>query len=196
MPRAARHDESRRSRRPIDGSGRRSDKFNDATVAPRTFGSRNQSRDRAERSVPRLRRPRRRGMPAPERGIRTAAARPSIPSWCGDALRAESQMNWKRGAIRLWLVAAIIWIGAVGFVERPDERPNPPRDLFEEAGIVPNAADTTAAAPKRTAQEVAAILWRAKIERSAVDAFVPPVLVLALGFCGAWVWRWRHSRTA
>ncbi|RMF07769.1 MAG: hypothetical protein D6763_11520 [Alphaproteobacteria bacterium] len=30
-------------------------------------------------------------------------------------------LNWRRGLLRLWLVFAVLWIGAVGWILRPDE---------------------------------------------------------------------------
>jgi hypothetical protein len=97
-------------------------------------------------------------------------------------------MNWMRGAIRLWLVSTVIWIGAVGFVERPDQRPNPPRDLFEEAGIPPPPLGFILD-PNEALLTAQRIEWKNKIEHAAVLAFVPPLLVLVLGICGVWVWR-------
>jgi hypothetical protein len=90
-------------------------------------------------------------------------------------------MNWKRGLIRLWLIATIIWISVVIYVERPDQRHSrlvPPGDLPAEF-----SAD---------AERQRAALWREQreqIARIAIQAFVPPLLMLGFGFAGMWVYR-------
>ena len=71
-----------------------------------------------------------------------------------------STMNWKRGLLRLWAVAAVLWVGAAVITE----------NFFEIFRYGPYLRS-----------------WF--LRDFFLYAFIPPLLLLALGYCGLWVGR-------
>jgi hypothetical protein len=112
-------------------------------------------------------------------------------------------MNWKRGLLRLWAVAAVLWVCVAFYSNDTLQRvqdvhdpyaafssPVAPRDLLADApsppapplppGFYPDAP--SAAAPLKTS------IWPPLFDFAKL-AFIPPLLLLALGYIGLWVGR-------
>ena len=140
-----------------------------------------------------------------------------------------STMNWKRGLLRLWAVAAVLWIGLAFYsndtvqrvrdayalektllavmaefkvisrpgagsfrvVSRPD--PSAPRLMEQraqntEAQRQPRDLLARQSAPRAQNTEAPYGIWPPLFDFAKL-AFIPPLLLLALGYIGLWVGR-------
>ena len=128
-----------------------------------------------------------------------------------------STMNWKRGLLRLWAVAAVLWVGVAFYSGDTWQRVRdayawvpPDSDAYiaslasiESLFVALRAADAagdTAAVKKlaalidETSPSLAVDLFQKPsiwppIFDFAKLAFIPPLLLLALGYVGLWVGR-------
>lgn len=124
-----------------------------------------------------------------------------------------STMNWKRGLLRLWAVAAVLWVGVAFYSGDTWQRVAGERqiDLSAPDGTTyelqfPAFSDEKAAVEAAKAEIIRqkpnlSLLghWRVLAINSpsiwpplfdfAKLAFIPPLLLLALGYCGLWVGR-------
>ena len=84
-------------------------------------------------------------------------------------------MNWKRGLLRLWAVAAVLWVGFVVYAIAKSVGDDIARSILPEKlyGIPGGEFD---------------IEWSLRFVISAL-AFIPPLLLLALGYIGLWLGR-------
>ncbi len=107
-----------------------------------------------------------------------------------------STMNWRRGLLRLWAVAAVLWVGVAFYsndtVQRVDDAAYalahnvmPPWVKFKEAELKQAGFSD---------QEIQAyhdgqlIIWPPLLDFAKL-AFIPPLFLLALGYIGLWVGR-------
>ena len=97
-----------------------------------------------------------------------------------------STMNWKRGLLRLWAVAAVLWVGVAFYSNDtvqhvvPDlyalfTSPGPKHDC--SSGVGTAEIYCIVDGPIQTPFDLANL------------AFIPPLFLLALGYVGLWVWR-------
>ena len=114
-----------------------------------------------------------------------------------------STINWKRGLLRLWAVASVLWVGVAFYsndtVQRvqdayavaafdPDANNIPPLPQGAitlpplPAGAISMDDRPSAAAPLKPS------IWPPLFDFAKL-AFIPPLLLLALGYIGLWVGR-------
>ena len=128
-----------------------------------------------------------------------------------------STMNWKRGLLRLWAVAAVLWVGVAFYSNDTVQRVrdayawvSPDSDLYkssvasiESLFVALRAAD--AAGDKAAVEKLTALIGEKSYIQTvnlfsepniwpplfdfAKLAFIPPLLLLALGYIGLWVGR-------
>jgi hypothetical protein len=107
-----------------------------------------------------------------------------------------STMNWKRGLLRLWAVAAVLWVGVAFYsndtVQRVDaayalaHNLTPPWVSYQQDAKLKQAGFSD--------QEIQAdhdrqrSIWPPLLDFAKL-AFIPPLLLLALGYIGLWVGR-------
>ena len=120
-------------------------------------------------------------------------------------------MNWKRGLLRLWAVAAVLWVGVAFYSNDTVQRVRDVRDvqayvaqraatlakmsdaelerLASGQAIVPTALqDLMKRYPKYSIMSEASTIWPPLFDFAKL-AFIPPLLLLALGYIGLWVGR-------
>ena len=97
-------------------------------------------------------------------------------------------MNWKRGLLRLWAVVAVLWVGVAFYSNDTVLRV---RDAYAIAVFDPDAylasKPQTGFLLNKTFYVVASI-WPPLFDFAKL-AFIPPLLLLALGYIGLWVGR-------
>lgn len=102
-------------------------------------------------------------------------------------------MNWKLGLFRLWLVASIIWVGAVMLNQRPWEQYEIIKwddGTSSNGPPLPHGACRVAQDPwKHPNQPCMPYNYWPQIRITATDALLPPFATLALAFAGLWVLR-------
>lgn len=104
-----------------------------------------------------------------------------------------SKMNWKRGLLRLWAVTAVLWVGVAFYsndtVQRVENAYALSHNLtplwvkykkFKQAGF----SDQEIQAYHDSQRSI----WPPLFDLAKL-AFIPPLLLLALGYCGLWVGR-------
>ena len=85
-----------------------------------------------------------------------------------------STMNWKRGLLRLWAIAAVLWVGVIVY--------SAVKTVGDDmAGSI--LAEKLYGIP-RGEYDILSLMF----SFSAL-AFIPPLLLLALGYIGLWVGR-------
>jgi hypothetical protein len=90
-------------------------------------------------------------------------------------------MNWKRGLLRLWVVAAVLWVAVAFYSENPIQKVF---DVYAQSDWVNFTPEQQEALANAKARVV-----RADLLDFSVSAFIPPLLLLALGYIGLWVGR-------
>ena len=104
-----------------------------------------------------------------------------------------STMNWKRGLLRLWAVAAVLWVGVAFYSNDTVQRA---RDVHEKVvQLNPDAEictklQTSSFTPDAcsAAASLKPSIWLPLFDFAKL-AFIPPLLLLALGYIGLWVGR-------
>ena len=110
-------------------------------------------------------------------------------------------MNWKRGLLRLWAVVAVLWVGVAFYSNDTVQRvrdayavdfapsweghnmPLTPEETKELAALEAEFGfSPSAAAPLKPS------IWPPIFDFAKL-AFIPPLLLLALGYIGLWVGR-------
>jgi len=102
-----------------------------------------------------------------------------------------SGFNWKRGAFRLWVLIAVIWIGSTAWIETRPSAPNS-TDIFSD---IPSprsrqgCEDAAKAEPRVNVEACVALApeqnWR-DAQKFAL-ALLPPLGVLIFGLAFCWV---------
>ncbi len=85
-----------------------------------------------------------------------------------------STMNWKRGLLRLWAVAAVLWVGFVVYAIVKSVGDDIARSIL---------AEKLYGYPQRKIDILFYMSFYSAL------AFIPPLLLLALGYIGLWVGR-------
>jgi hypothetical protein len=96
-----------------------------------------------------------------------------------------------RGLFRLWLVLSVLWIGGVGIATWwtfPEDNPIV-RDICAKANDAEQCAGLLRAAGKNPFEAFDPEERRTAIQFASIEAFVPPVFVLALGSALVWAFR-------
>ena len=120
-----------------------------------------------------------------------------------------STMNWRRGLLRLWAVAAVLWVGVAFYSNDTVQRvrkayaafsspvATDPYAAFSSPEKTPSAAagstftpDTSTFTPDApsAAAPLKPSIWPPLFDFAKL-AFIPPLLLLALGYIGLWVGR-------
>ena len=111
-----------------------------------------------------------------------------------------STMNWKRGLLRLWAVVAVLWVGVAFYSNDTVQRVRDAYAVDDWTPVGPSAAapvaprDLLAARPWENDPIVSAAaplkpsIWPPLFDFAKL-AFIPPLLLLALGYIGLWVGR-------
>ena len=106
-----------------------------------------------------------------------------------------STMNWKRGLLRLWAVAAVLWVGVAFYnndtMQRVDaayalsHNRTPPWVKYKEAELKQAGFSDQEIQAYHDSQRS---IWPPLFDFAKL-AFIPPLLLLALGYIGLWVGR-------
>jgi hypothetical protein len=102
---------------------------------------------------------------------------------------AAKQMNWKRGLIRFWIVLSVAWIGGAFWMYDPVAKYLDPIGTYQ---VKPEIGEARIAG--YTDAEIAVYLRRKAMISFSELAFLPPLILLVLGYGGLWSVRGLNDR--